>query len=146
MLTIDTSVHVNAINATEASSSESQDFLSYVQAQQLIVFSPTLLRVELAAAVARSSGNLTKAVSFSQAISRQPNYRWIVLDEVLAQEAAYIGAAYRLKGADAVYAAVAQRHGCTLVTLDQQQLQRLACVIPVQEPGAALDTLRAARS
>jgi hypothetical protein len=37
-----------------------------------------------------------------------------------------------------VYAAVAQQHGATLVTLDRQQLERLPAVLHVLSPADAL--------
>ena len=62
----------------------------------------------------------------------------IPLDELLAVSAAELAARYRLRGADAVYAAVAQRHQTVLVTNDRQQLERLAIVLPVMPPAQAL--------
>ena len=38
----------------------------------------------------------------------------------------------------AVYAAVAQRYGTTLVTLDRQQLERLPPTVPTTRPTDAL--------
>jgi len=58
----------------------------------------------------------------------------------MAQQAADIAAQYRLRGVDAVYAAVALRFGCPLVTLDDEQRQRLAKVIPTRTPAGALKT------
>jgi predicted nucleic acid-binding protein len=66
---------------------------------------------------------------------------WVSLDNLFADEAANLGAAQGLRGADAVYAAVALRHKTTLVTLDQQQFERLAGVLPVRRPGEILKEL-----
>lgn len=49
-----------------------------------------------------------------------------------------LAAKQRLRVADAVHAAVAQRYGATLVTRDQQQLERLHPISPVLTPTAAL--------
>jgi predicted nucleic acid-binding protein len=59
----------------------------------------------------------------------------------LAQQAATIAAQSGLRGADAVYAAVAVQMGCTLITLDQEQLTRLTNVVVTQTPAIALATL-----
>jgi predicted nucleic acid-binding protein len=98
------------------------------------VVAPTLLLVEVAAAVARAYGNPTPGIAFAQAIRELPNLRWEALDESLAGEAAELAAVHRLRGADAVYGALAHRHGSTLITLDRQQLERLKDVVPVGRP------------
>ena len=50
----------------------------------------------------------------------------VPLDTALAQQATDVAARYRLRGSDAVYAAVALRFGSTLVTLDREQRERVA--------------------
>jgi hypothetical protein len=46
-----------------------------------------------------------------------------------------------LRGADAVYAAVAQQAGCTLISLDHEHLTRLGSIVVVRTPAAALTDL-----
>ena len=58
----------------------------------------------------------------------------IPLDEVLARQAADVAAQHRLRGADAVYVAVALRFGSTLVTLDREQHDRAAAVLHTRYP------------
>ena len=52
------------------------------------------------------------------------------VDEVLADVSARVAARYRLRGADAVYVAVARVSGSTLITLDYQQRHRAADLVP----------------
>jgi predicted nucleic acid-binding protein len=56
----------------------------------------------------------------------------------LGAEAAQLGAEARLRGADAVYAAVARRFGTILVTRDRQQLERLGPLLSVVTPEELL--------
>ncbi len=42
---------------------------------------------------------------------------------------------------DAIYVAVAQRYGCTLVTLDGEARTRAARLVPALTPTEALDLL-----
>lgn len=135
MFTIDASVHINALNPSEAGSSESQAFVSEVYQLGTPVFSPTLLIVEVAATIARIFENPAQGTALAQALRLLPNQTWIPLDDELASEAAVLAAEYRLRGADAVYAAVASHYQTTLVTTDQQQLQRLSGFIKVRKPG-----------
>lgn len=80
-----------------------------------------------------------QGIAFAESIHRLPRQVWVNLDEMLATEAGQLGAEYRLRGADAVYAAVARRYGTTLVTLDRQQLERLSPVLRVRQPAEALN-------
>ena len=63
-----------------------------------------------------------------------PNITLVNVDESLARLAAQTAAKYKLRGSDAVYAAVALRFGTQLVTLDREQLERLAPALPVSAP------------
>jgi predicted nucleic acid-binding protein len=47
-------------------------------------------------------------------------------------------AQYRLRGSDAIYAAVALRFGSTLVTLDQEQRERVQAALLSLSPLEAL--------
>jgi predicted nucleic acid-binding protein len=69
---------------------------------------------------------------------------FVVLDGVLAQQAAAVAGAHRLRGADAVYAAVAFVHGTTLVSRDREHLIRLVGIVTVLHPALALAALDAA--
>jgi predicted nucleic acid-binding protein len=60
------------------------------------------------------------------------------------QRALVLAAQHGLRGADAVYAAVAQQAGCTLISLDHEHLTRLVGLISVQTPEAALAELTVA--
>jgi predicted nucleic acid-binding protein len=95
--------------------------------------------VELAAATARALDDGALALELTQAVRGLPGQAWISLDDDLAVEAAHLGAEARLRGADAVYAAVARRFGATLITRDRQQLERLAPLLPVATPEEILE-------
>ncbi len=75
------------------------------------------------------------------ALSNLPNVTLAALDTALAEQALRLAAQHGLRGADAVYAAVAVQAGTTLVTLDNEQLTPLAGVVPTQTPAALLAVL-----
>ena len=52
------------------------------------------------------------------------------VDRALANDSADIAARYRLRGADAIYVAVAHIASSTLVTLDNEQRDRAADLVP----------------
>jgi predicted nucleic acid-binding protein len=141
MFTVDASVHINALNPLEEGSPESRLLLERVFRRPWPVFSPTLLLVEVAAAVARVFDDTGRGLVMAQAVRGLPGQAWIPLDDVMAEDAARLAAECRLRGADAVYAAVAQRYGTMLITRDCQQLEHLSPSLPVVTPVEALARL-----
>jgi predicted nucleic acid-binding protein len=141
MFTIDASVYINALNPDEVGSAESQVFLARVHQQGITVFSPTLLLVELAASVARVFNDTQQGVAYARSVQRLPGHTWLALDERLTEVALTLAAQHRLRGADAIYTAVAQETGAVLVTLDQQQLTRLPQTVRAVTPDEALAQL-----
>lgn len=141
MLTIDASVHLNALNAGEEGSRQSRALLEQVFLRPWPVYSPTFLLVELAGAVARVLNDADRGTEVALSVKNLPGQIWMPLDTVLAEEAARVAAAHRLRGADAVYAAVARRHGAMLVTRDREQLERLPPTVATVTPEEALARL-----
>ncbi len=143
MFTIDASVHINALNAEEDGSADSVEFLRQVHTRPWPVFSPTLLLVEVAAAVARATDDTRQGIAMAQAIDGLPGQVWVPLDALLAADAMRLAAEHRLRGADAIYAAVAHRQASLPVTRDRQQLKRLRTSLTVLTPSEALARLTA---
>lgn len=135
--TIDASVLTNALNSREQGSQESQKFLARIEQENCEIICPTLLIPEVAAALSRALGDHKKGMAFALAVRSLPNLTLVALDEPLAVAAAELAARHRLRGADAVYAAVAEQYHATLVTNDRQQLERLSDVLPVARPAQA---------
>jgi predicted nucleic acid-binding protein len=139
LFTVDASVFVNAFNPRELGHADSYRFLEYIKAQAFPIIVPTLLLPEIAAAISRGSRDADLARQFAGAISRLSHLMVVPLDATLAQQSAEVAADYHLRGSDAVCVAVALRFGSTLVTLDQEQLTRVASVLAAQRP---VDILR----
>lgn len=110
------------------------DILGSLGAKVLSSIVPALLLSEIAAAIARKQNNTAQALHLVEEVCNLPNLTLIALDESLARLAAEIAATHRLRGSDAVYAAVALRFGTNLVTLDREQQERLKDVLPVGSP------------
>jgi len=139
--TVDASVFLNAFNPYEAGHEISNQFLALLQENAMPIIVPTLLLSEVAAAISRGRGEAQLARDFAATLAELPHMIWIPLDMTLSQQAVDIAANYRLRGSDAVYAATAARFGCDLVTLDQEQCQRVADVLPAKYPADALNEL-----
>jgi predicted nucleic acid-binding protein len=138
MFTVDTSVHINALNPAEEGSSDSQAFLEGLFGYPWPVYSPTVLLVEVAAAVARVFDDTERGLTVARAVRDLPGQIWVPLDKSLADEAGRLAAERRVRGADAIYAAVAHRYGSSLITWDRQQLERLQSTLPVLTPTEVL--------
>lgn len=139
--TVDASVFLNAFNPYEQGHKASHDLLAHLQQHALPIIVPTLLLPEVAAAISRGRQDEVLAREFSLALSRLPHLILVPLDDTLARQALDVAASHRLRGSDAVYAAVALRFGSTLVTLDREQQERVAAVIPARQPIKILDEL-----
>ena len=124
MWTIDASVWTNADSPTESGSELSRVFLSHIASTRSLVVVPTLLRVEVAGAISRIRQDPALGLAYADRLGRLPFIQWIALDASLSERAAYLAAERGLRGADAVYAAVAVAHGCQLVSMDRNHLNR----------------------
>jgi predicted nucleic acid-binding protein len=133
-VTIDASVFVSAFTPSEAAHQVSKEFMRGIQAAGAPIIIPTLVIPEIAAAIGRGQGKPDLGFSFAMGVSRFPDMILIDIDKNLAETAAEIAATHRLRGSDAVYAAVALRFGTNLVTLDREQQERLKNVLPVGGP------------
>ena len=139
--TLDASVVVSAVRRVEAKHVESRRLMDQLRESATPVIVPTLLLPEAVAALRRVTGDAELARAFAATLRRLPNVVWVPLDAVLARQAGELAAEHSLRGCDAVYAAVARRFGGTLVTLDQQQLERSAAAVETQTPGEAIRSL-----
>jgi predicted nucleic acid-binding protein len=137
--TIDASVFVNAFNPHEDGHLQSLQILTTIQERGDPMIVPTLLLAEVASAVARACDDSAGAIRYAIATAALPHLTLVTLTPAMARQAAELAAAHRLRGADAVYLAVARRYGTTLVSRDEEQRTRGVGVAPCQTPEEALD-------
>jgi predicted nucleic acid-binding protein len=133
-LTVDASVFVNAFSPTEDGSDKSFEFITQLRNAGIPLVQPTLFLPEVVASIARRKNNTELALELARDLEEFSNLTLVSLDETIAKLAVEIAAKHRLRGSDAVYAAVALRFGTQLVTLDREQLERLPKVLPVRTP------------
>jgi len=133
-VTIDASVFVSAFTPTEPAHQASKSFMRSVREQSIPIIVPILVLPEISAALSRGQGKPELGLSFVQELRNFPNTTFIDVDDSIATLAVDIAANNRLRGSDAIYAAVALRFGTELITLDKEQLERLPKVLPVRAP------------
>jgi predicted nucleic acid-binding protein len=141
MYTVDASLWVNGFDQRESGHETSRQVLELLRAQTIPIIEPILVLAEVAGAISRTRQGPARAEAFAITLGQLPNVTILPLDEALGQQALALAAQHGLRGADAVYAAVAQQVGCTLISLDNEHLTRLAGLISVQTPEVALAEL-----
>ena len=138
MYVVDASVWVSRFVRPDVHHQPSYSWLQRVIGRGEIIVAPAVLLPEVAGAISRrtaQSGPAARAVALVEQI---PSLRLVVVDDTLSGMAAELAGHLRLKSTDSLYVAVAQRAGFTLVTWDQQQLERgrtvAAAVTPQEMP------------
>ncbi|MBM4430770.1 MAG: type II toxin-antitoxin system VapC family toxin [Chloroflexi bacterium] len=135
---IDASVYVSRLKASEVDHPSAKRLLDTLQAQQVPVSCPTLLWPEVASAVARGTQDPALGRAAAVSLRRLPFHTFVPLDHRLARLASELAAKCSLRGADAVYVALAKQLDCPLVTLDADQRNRAAGIVATCSPEEML--------
>ena len=134
MFVVDASVWVANYHTQDRHHAESQLWLRDVIARGETILGPTILLAEVAGVISRLSGNTASALATIDAIAQMPEFELVVDTEDLAHLSAQVAAELRLRGADAVYVAVAIQRGVPLITLDEQQRVRAGQRVQTARP------------
>lgn len=133
-VTVDASVFVNALSPDEDESDKSAQFISRLKHEGVVLIQPTLFIPEVVASVARKQDSANIALEILPELKKLPKLTLVDLDNDFADFASEVAANHRLRGSDAVYAAVALRFGTEFITLDKEQLDSLPKVVAVRAP------------
>jgi predicted nucleic acid-binding protein len=133
-VTVDASVFVNALSPDEDGSDKSAEFISQLKNEGVTLIQPTLFIPEVVASIARKQDSTEIALEILNELRKISNLTLVDLDDDFADFASEVAANNRLRGSDAVYAAVALRFGTELITLDKEQLDKLPKVLSVRKP------------
>jgi predicted nucleic acid-binding protein len=102
---------------------------------------PNLLFIEIGGAIRRRYTRPEHAEFFLETVQNELNITSFPLDNELARQSTWLAIQQGLRGADAVYAAVAMQENCILISLDNEHLTRLAGVVETRTPEQALNDL-----
>jgi predicted nucleic acid-binding protein len=141
VLVIDASVYVSRLHQKERHHVESVHLLDVVAAREATVLCPEILVPEVAATIARGLNNAGFAHRAAAHLRALPGHRFVAVDRALSSLAGRLAAECRLRGCDAIYAALAQREGAHLITWDQQQRERAVTAVETLTPIEALAAL-----
>ena len=132
---VDASVWVSMMSSTEINHQRSRMWFRHRLSSSDDVMIPSLALAEVSGAVARRRRiSIQSARRVTNWMVQLPNLSILPLHQRLAYEAADVAATYRLRGADAIYVAVAIEQRVPLVTWDRELQQRAASVIEVIQP------------
>lgn len=134
-MVLDASVWVAALIRKEQRHAESALFLSRLVQDRRTASVPVLVLAEVAGAIARQSRDSARAETGLRFMRAQDWLSIHPLTESQGEAAAAIAAQRFLRGADAVYAALARQLGTSLVTWDHELLKRAVAMVPTVTPA-----------
>jgi len=134
MYCIDASVILSAIRPKELLSAKSQSFLNSLKQNELKVFCPEIIVSEIASGLFRATKDAYLSRDFSLAIRDLPNFSFVAVDSRLVDLAVWVIMETGLRGADAIYVALAYDYQLELITLDKEQLQKGGKIIKTRTP------------
>ncbi len=132
--TIDANVFISAAFSKEIHHQESLSFLKTVRKHEEDIFCPALILAECASAIARQTNKPVLAERTVALIKTFPKLILVPLDLLLTEIAVQVAIDYRLRGADAVYTAVAQKFNSILITWDKEMFERSSLVVKAMMP------------
>lgn len=94
------------------------------RSQGMQFVSPTLLIVEVAAAISRRTGASALGKQAAEALESLPDLRLVEMDHEVVKAAVQVGADLGVRGADALYIAIAKLLTLPFATLDNDQRTR----------------------
>ncbi|MEO6564358.1 MAG: type II toxin-antitoxin system VapC family toxin [Nitrosospira sp.] len=133
-MVIDASVWVAALLTNDVHHGASAALLRALVLRKQQAATPVLAWPEIAGAIARRTGGGEWAKAAIAFLNRQAWLEYVSLDEALARRAIAIAIAQHLRGADAVYVALASQRDGMLITLDREMLERAPAPVTVRTP------------
>lgn len=134
MVVVDASVYVAMHQAADRHHSRCLEWFERCLSHRIPLAAPYLLVAEASGAVRRLTGDQTQASLLAEKLLSTSVIELFALDERRARMAAAVSAEAGVRGADAVYLALAQELRAALVTMDRQQLERGSPVARVERP------------
>lgn len=135
MIVPDASVWVSHLIPQEAHHAHSRRWLTGLVESGTVIAAPSLLLTEVAGAIARRTGDSDIANKVVDHILTTPNLRLVTIDRTMGMLAARLAAQQFLRGADAMYVALAYRLQIPLVSWDQEQLDRASELVTTYVPS-----------
>lgn len=134
MIVVDASVWLSFLVRRDVHHAGSRSLLVPAIAEGRPLVAPLLLLAEVGGAIARVRGRPDLGAAAIDRLLSLPNLRLVPIDPELGLQAARLAAEYRLRGADACYVAVAVALDISLISWDNEQLERAGPVVRTLRP------------
>ncbi len=134
-MVVDASVWVSALVPQDVHHARSRAWLEERLREGVLLVAPVILLAEVAGAIARRTGDPTLGEGAVDMLLSLPTLRLVPVDDRVGGEAARLAARLRLRGADALYVAVASLLEVPLITWDREQQERCQAVVRASSPG-----------
>lgn len=131
---VDASVWVSWLSRHDANHHASYRWMERYTTTKGILIAPTILLVEVAAAMSRSTGQKVIAKEAIKSLTSMGEMHLVPLDFSMIQTAADGATELQLRAGDATYVAVAYEHGVSLISWDREQLERGKRIITTYSP------------
>lgn len=137
MTVTDASVWVSYLLPQDINHNSSRNWINHYLASNKNLVAPNLLLAEVAGAVRRRSGQVALAQQVVDRLNRLRGLQLVPLTQPLSVNAAKLATDLQLRGADAVYVAVAAYLNLPLLSWDQEHINRAGQAIQVYTPLTA---------
>jgi predicted nucleic acid-binding protein len=133
-MVVDASVWVARFITTDPYSAACAAFIaSQAETGQLLI-SPAILLPEVCGAISRRTGAPALAERCRDIMLRTSGLRLVSINSRLAEAAAQLALDHGLRGADAIYVAVADLMRIPLISLDREHLEKAGRVVVARRP------------
>jgi predicted nucleic acid-binding protein len=130
MPTVDANCWIATFDPLDAFHTPSRELFQRLADREVHIEAPEIVLLEVGCAVARRHRDPAQGVRAISVMQRNPLLRLFPHSEQLLAEAMRLGTQQYLRGADALYAATAHLTGSTLVTWDNELIQRAGAITP----------------
>jgi predicted nucleic acid-binding protein len=134
IVVVDASVWVSALRPQDAAYDISDTWIANWTEQNGTIYVPSLFLSEVGGAVSRRSQSPALGVLAIEEILRDASIHVMPVTVELARLAGLRAAELFIRGADAIYVALAEQNRVPLITWDREQLSRASALIDVRAP------------
>lgn len=135
MIVIDASVWMSFLVQQDANHAVTKSWLTKILTTHVPIAGPILLLAEVGGAISRRLAFADLGEKAINQLLSVPSLRLVTVDHSLGIQAGRIAANHRLRGADAVYVAVAAHLNIPLISWDKEQIDRVSGLITAYIPS-----------
>jgi predicted nucleic acid-binding protein len=134
VIVLDASVWISSLITSDVHHRVTRDWLVTITGESELLAVPSIFLAEVCGAVTRRTGVRTAGMAALQHILSSTAIQIFSMDLSFGGQAARLASELSLRGADAMYVALAVQTGSPLVSWDFELLARAESVIPVRRP------------